>query len=98
MKFIDRKPDSIVNLVGVCNRRERTLQGTTQQKRGVSHSLFLVYYRKIYFLVSNQEFSNLAVHSEDRTCTGSDVVVEHGHDCCQSVTEGVIVARTDILL
>jgi len=98
MKFIDRKPDSIANLVGVFNRRERTLQGTTQQKRGMLHSLFLVFYRKIYFLVSNQEFGNLAVHSEDGTCIGADVVVKHGPYCGQSVTEGVIMDHPVILL
>lgn len=98
MKFIDRKPDSIANLVGVCNRRERTLQGTTQQKRGVVHSLFLVFYRKIYFLVCNQEIANLAVHSEDGTCNGADVVIKHGPYCGQYVTDGVIMAHPVILL
>ena len=62
MKFIDRTSDSMINLVGVANAGERTLQETTKQKRGSFCPPFLLFYRKIYFLVSNEEFSNLAVH------------------------------------
>lgn len=62
MKFIDTTPDSMINLVGVVHAGQRKVQEALKQKRGDSRPLFPVFYRKIYFLVSNQQFSNLAVH------------------------------------
>lgn len=62
MKFIDRSLDSTINLVGVGNAGKRKLWRTYKQKRGDYRPLLLLFYRKIYFLVSNEQFSNLAVY------------------------------------
>ena len=46
MKFIDRSLDSTINLVGVCNRRKRTLRDDANKKEGALAPSFYFFIEK----------------------------------------------------